>query len=154
MPVRDSLGKECQITPPRRVIPERNGQTYDAVYIVGNDRLWTYVWENSVEIAVKELVSADGSISIKWPWMYRKPLVGELKVVGQLKTADGTMLDPVNLVTDINDAYSSDIEPGTGVKVSYMVFPAEGCWHVMASTGSETIKFVTMVKKAENGKGS
>ena len=82
-----AVSSVCPVTTPRRVENVRGGITFDPSYVIGGDQLWTYVSEDNIVLAQPWLVQPDGSIRVKWPWLYRAQVEGELKVVGRL--ADG-----------------------------------------------------------------
>ena len=130
---------------PRRVENVRGGVAFDPSYVIGSEKLWTEVASDNILLAQPWLVQSDGSIRVKWPWLYRAQVEGDLKVVGQRMDASNGSAPPVILAQDINPAEFPDLEEGLAGSVSYVVFPSTGCWNVTATKGSERIQFITQV---------
>jgi hypothetical protein len=50
--------------------------TFDPSYLIGSDQLWTSISTDSILLAQPWLVQPDGSIRVKWAWLYRAQVKG------------------------------------------------------------------------------
>jgi len=108
----------------------------------GNDSVGTNLWPEG-KILFKPggvgFVLSDGALQMKFLW---------LKAAGAHLTVSGRRLD------GSSGALRADIDPQfdpRGFQPSYLIFPTPGCWQVDATTGGETLTFVTSVVKIGAG---
>ena len=139
----------CSVTIPRRVENVRGTQTYAPSFVIGNERLWTFVEASNITQAQPHQIQENGIMVIKWPWLYKADVSGDLSVRGHLVDSTGASSEWYTLATDIAATKSDDLEPGTEASVSYMNFPFQGCWQITAAKGSEHFTFTTEVRQAQ-----
>ena len=141
----------CPVTQPRRVETVRDGVRFDPSFVIGDSKFWTEVTPDNVARVLPEQIEPNGSTSLKWPWIFDDRVEGDFAVEAQ--RLDG--LSPAPVLKDVaknpSRAYSPDFEAGTGVIITSMAFPSEGCWQVTATKGRETLRFVTKVIKVARG---
>ena len=108
----------------------------------GNDSVGTNLWPDGT-IVFKPggvgFVLPDGALQMKFFW---------LKAPGAHLTVTGHRLDGAS------DTLRADLDrqfDPRGFQPSYLIFPTPGCWQVNATTGGETLTFVTSVVKIGAG---
>jgi hypothetical protein len=105
----------------------------------GNGVLWTALPPDGKIVATRPFVLPDGSMRIKFPWWGSRRAGSDLSITG-------TSLQPPGGLA------RAHISPGlTGAPhfwASGVIFPAQGCWRVTASSGRARLSFVVLVSKA------
>jgi len=109
----------------------------------GNGKLWTSLWPDGTVIfrpGGPGDISADGSLSMKWPWW--RGTRGKLTIEG--KRLDGSALP---LPAYIPEGYGD-----TGFQSTALIFPTEGCWEVTGKVGEDSLTFVPRVVRMKDEK--
>lgn len=122
----------CPVTVPNGNTPP--DEPYAPEYL-GNGALWTVLWPNGDILMGPQNVEPDGSLSMKFVW--RRGVKGKLTIEGRRLDAEASPLR-----ADIPDGYGD-----SGIQVSALIFPTEGCWEVTGRVGDATLTFVTRVTK-------
>lgn len=136
--------KEACMNSAQKVIqsPQTDGSSSE--YYFGNDTIWSYTDSADGVFIDKRIIQSDGTAQMKWPWFHKSTVVGEMSAKGRLVNGNDDT-NVINLLESPNEAQAAGIPEGVAVTVSYMVFPAEGCWEITATKGSESITFQTEV---------
>lgn len=122
----------CSTTVPNNSTPP--GETATAGYH-GNGKIWTALWADGQILARGSQILPDGSIKMKFPWWRGKGVVGILRI--ESRRLDGAS-PPASLETQ-DDSQTEGFQP------SYIIFPAEGCWEITATVGTEHLTVVQHV---------
>ena len=130
----------CSVDLPRKVETSSKGYKSDPVFVFGNERFSTYAPKTGKTILSSSEVKANGGINVKWPWLFKKSLTGDITVTGTLVLSDSSK--SYSLLSNPESAEAPDQDPADGVIVSYLSFPVEGCWRITAQKGSEHFEFV------------
>jgi len=130
----------CSVTIPNGSTPP--GERPSSLHH-GNGDLWTVLWPEGrvvFEPGGPGFVSADGSLSMKWPWW--RGGRGRLSIDGRRLDASAPPLR-----SKIPKGYG-----GTGFQATALIFPTEGCWEVTGKVGQATLTFVTLVVRVKERK--
>ena len=109
----------------------------------GNASVGTALWPEG-KVVFKPggpgTILSDGALRMKFFW---------LKAPGARLTVSAHRFDDpsVKLRSEINH----DLFDGQGMQPSYLIFPTPGCWQIEATTGGETLSFVTSVVRIDKG---
>ena len=136
-----SSASTCPVSTPNRhaaptgsdPMPAGMAQTWH-----GNDSVGTNLWPDGT-IVFKPggpgFVLPDGALQMKFLW---------LKAPGARLALSGQRVDNPStaLRADIDHQFDA-----RGFQPAYLIFPTAGCWRVNATTGGETLTFVTSVVK-------
>lgn len=99
----------------------------------GNGQLWTVLDPSgTIDGAAVGDVLADGSVRIKFPWW--RATRGRLRVSGEGKGVAGAVR------AHIPAGYGE-----SGFQASALIFPAPGCWTVLARAGSGRLSFTVRI---------
>lgn len=106
---------------------------------IGEGGLFTVLWPDGTVVIPASGVDRDGIGWMKFVFQREGAAEGELRIGGRRIGAEPS--DPLGVVrADIPDGYGT-----TGVQATAIGFPTEGCWEVIATSGSAQLRFVTRV---------
>ncbi|MBI1281403.1 MAG: hypothetical protein GC179_24970 [Anaerolineaceae bacterium] len=114
--------------------------------------LLTILWPESTVIFERGgagEMSADGSLSMKWPW-YRHNIKGQVVIEGRRLDADAPPLKAIVGCCYGNQTAAPDCCYGdTGFTPSALIFSSEGCWEVTGKVNEHRLTFVTLVVRRD-----
>jgi hypothetical protein len=127
---------ECQVTRPN----EAHTDAWPASTLdIGAGGLFTVLWPEGTVVITRDDVDRDGIGWMKFVFQREGAAEGGLRLGGRRIGAEPS--DPLGTVrSEIPDGYGT-----TGVQATAIGFPAEGCWEVIAMSGSSQLRFVTRV---------
>lgn len=128
--------EECQVTRPN----EAHTEAWPASALdIGEGGLFTVLWPDGTVRIPRDGVDGDGIGWMKFVFQREGAAEGGLRIGGRRVGAEPS--DPLGTIrADIPDGYGT-----TGVQATSIGFPTEGCWEVIARSGTSQLRFVTRV---------
>lgn len=128
------LNDGCPVTEPNGSTPP--GEDANR-YHHGNGSIWVALWPSGTIVFEPEGPGArsdlDGTLAMKFPWW--RDVEGRLEIQGRRLDAEAAPM-----WGEVSEGYGN-----TGVQVTGLVFPTEGCWEVTGRVGESSLTFVTRV---------